>query len=289
MPTKIEKDTVTGISTTGHEWDGIRELNNPLPSWWLYVFYATVVFGVVWSLLYPSFPTLSGYFGGVIGYSQRADLDRSLEQAEAARAPMMNRIAATDLEGIRGDPELLGFAMAGGRAAFGDNCASCHGSGAAGFTGYPNLVDDVWIWGGGLQDIRQTIAYGIRNADDRSRFSDMPRFGVDGILTPAEIDDVAEHVLSLTGRETDAAAAARGAPVFADNCAACHGEDGGGIRELGAPPLNGRAWLYGGDKETIVRSITYSRAGAMPAWDGRLDEATIRMLTVYVHALGGGE
>jgi cytochrome c oxidase cbb3-type subunit 3 len=289
MPTKIEKDIVTGTPTTGHEWDGIKELNTPLPSWWLYIFYATVVFGAIWSLLYPSFPTLSGYFGGVIGYSQRADLERSLADAQAARAPMVGRIAATDLEGIRGDPALLGFAMAGGRAAFGDNCAPCHGSGAAGSPGYPNLVDDVWIWGGGLHDIRQTIAYGIRNANDQSRLSEMPRFGVDGILTRAQIDEVAEHVLSLTGRQTDAAAAARGASVFADNCAACHGEAGGGMRELGAPPLNGRTWLYGGDKASIVQSVTYSRAGAMPAWEGRLDEATIRMLTVYVHALGGGE
>jgi len=290
MPTKVEKDAVTGTETTGHEWDGIKELNTPLPSWWLYTFYATIAFGVLWSILYPSFPTgLNSYFGGVIGYSQRGDLTVSLAQASAAKAPMVNRIAAADLEQIRADADLRNFAMAGGRAAFGDNCAPCHGAGAAGSKGFPSLVDDSWLWGGSLPAIHQTIVYGIRNTNEESRTSAMPRFGIDGILTRPQIDEVAEHVLSLTGRSTNAAAAARGAALYTDNCEACHGAKGEGNQDLGAPRLNARNWLYGGDKASIVLSITNARAGAMPAWNERLDAATVKMLAIYVHGLGGGE
>ena len=208
--------------------------------------------------------------------------------ARAAQAGIRGRIEAASLEQIVADPDLLTFAIVGGAAAFADNCAPCHGSGGAGAKGYPNLADDDWLWGGSLDAIETTIRYGIRSSHEETRISDMPRFGADELLEPDEIDAVAEYVLSFTGRATDAAAAKRGADIFAENCAACHGDKGEGTQDLGAPRLNDAIWLYGGDKATIVETVTNARRGVMPTWVGRLDEATIKMLTVYEHSLGGG-
>jgi len=289
MPTKIEKDAITGTDTTGHEWDGIKELDTPLPKWWVIVFYATIAFAVVYSILYPSWPGLSGYFHGILGYSQRATIDKSLAAEKARLAPMVAKIGATPLGAIEKDPDLLNFAMAGGHSAFEGNCVPCHGSGGAGSKGYPNLAGDDWLWGGDLENIYKTIHYGIRNTNPNSRQGDMPRFGTDGILKPAQINDVAEFVLSLNGKSTDAKAAERGAQIFADNCAVCHGDKGQGNIEIGSKRLNNGLWLYGGDKATIVQTITYARNSSMPDWSARLDDATIKMLAVYVHSLGGGK
>lgn len=289
MPTKIEKDAVTGTETTGHEWDGIKELNTPLPKWWLYTYYASVLWSLVYFVFYPAWPSLSGHTPGILGWTQRGEIAEQMETVKASHAPMVARVAAASLEDIRKSSDLMSYAMAGGRSAFGVQCAPCHGAGGAGSKGYPNLVDDSWIWGGTLDEIYTTVQYGIRNTNDKSRLSQMPRFGADGILTAAQIADVAEYVLSLSRRSTDAAAVARGAPVYAENCAACHQEGGTGNTELGAPNLAANIWLYGGDKATIMESIRNSRQGAMPAWADRLDDATIKMLAVYVHALGGGK
>ncbi|MBI3707651.1 MAG: cytochrome-c oxidase, cbb3-type subunit III [Proteobacteria bacterium] len=289
MATKIEKDAVTGRDTTGHEWDGIKELNTPLPSWWLYVFYATILWSFAYFVLYPAWPSLSGHTDGILGYNQRVELSERLAAETARRAPIVERIRGATLDQIRANPELAGFAFAGGRAAFADNCAPCHGAGGAGAKGFPSLADDDWLWGGDIAAIHQTIADGVRNANDKSRNSLMPRFGADGVLTPAQIGDVAEFVLSLSGHGEDRAAAARGAPLYADNCVACHGEKGEGNQELGAPRLNDQIWLYGGTKTAVVQSIHAARAGTMPAWSERLDDATIKMLAIYVHALGGGK
>lgn len=289
MPTKIEKDDVSGRETTGHEWDGLKELNTPLPRWWLYVFVATIVWGLGYTVFYPAWPTPGGHTPGILGWWSRAELQERLDEAARQRAPQLGKIVAAPLAEIRADRALLDLAVAGGRVAFAENCAPCHAAGGAGRAGYPALADDVWLWGGRLEDIDATIRFGVRNAHDRSRQSQMPRFGVDGILTGAQIGDVAEHVLSLSGRSQDPARAARGAKIYAEQCAACHGESGKGNREFGAPRLDGQVWLYGGSRDAIVSSIAESRAGAMPAWVGRLDEATLKMLAVYVHALGGGE
>jgi len=285
MPTKIEKDIVTGTDTTGHEWDGVKELNTPLPKWWVWTFYVTVIWGIGYCIAYPSLP----WFKGLLGYSQRAEIAQRMDAAKAQKGPMMERIRSSSLEDIRKNAQLFEFARAGGRVVFADNCATCHGSGGAGALGYPNLADDDWIWGGDLTAIQETIAYGIRNADDRSRNSQMPKFGVDGVLNAAQIDDVAEYVLSMGNRSGNAQAAGRGKALYAENCVTCHGEKGEGNREVGAPRLADQIWLYGGDKAAIVKSIAQSRAGSMPAWAGRFDEATIKMLAVYVHGLGGGE
>lgn len=285
MPSKTEKDTLSGQNTTGHEWDGVKELNTPLPTWWIYTFYATVVFAIVYCALYPSWPWLNGHAKGMLGYWSRAELSQELDAQAKARAGFVDRIRTTSLADIAKEPELFSFAMAGGRSAFQTNCMQCHGAGGAGSHGFPNLVDDDWIWGGTLEQIRATIEHGIRNADDKSRQSMMPRFGVDGMLTGAQIAAVTDYVLSLSGK---AQATPEGTQIFQEQCAACHGPDGKGNQELGAPSLADGIWLYGGNRDAIYRSIFYARNGSMPPWAGRLDEATIKMLTIYVHALGGG-
>jgi cytochrome c oxidase cbb3-type subunit III len=285
MAVDRERDAVTGKPTTGHEWDGIKELDTPLPSWWLYTFYATIAFAVVWCVLYPSIPGTDG----LLKHTNRRDLTEAVKLASDAQAPMVDRIRALPIDEVRKDPELATFARTGGRAAFNNNCAACHQVGGAGARGFPNLADDEWLWGGTLADIEQTIRFGIRGDHDKSRTSAMPRFGADGMLTPPQIDDVVEHVLALSKQPHDPVKAARGSPVFIEQCAACHQRDGSGNREMGSPALNDQIWLYGGTRAAIRDSVFNARAGAMPHWEGRLDEATIKMLTLYVHGLGGGK
>jgi cytochrome c oxidase cbb3-type subunit 3 len=289
MAANKEIDDVTGVETTGHEWDGIKELNKPLPKWWLYVLYACIVWSVGYWIAYPAWPLVSGYTQGMLGYSQRATVREDIEQAKAAQAGSNQAITNASLDEIKSSPDMLQFAMAGGRAAFGDNCAPCHGRGAQGFKGYPNLNDDAWIWGGTLEAIQHTIRHGIRNGSDEARIGAMPRFGLDQILDQSQISDAAEYVLSISGNDHDAAAAERGKTIYEENCLACHGEDGKGNQELGAPNLTDAVWLYGSDKSDIVTSIETGRGGVMPAWGPRLDENTIKKLTVYVHSLGGGQ
>lgn len=276
--------------TTGHEWDGIQELNNPLPKWWLYTFYVTVVFAIVWSVLYPSVPGFRSYFGGTLGYTQRDAVAQNLKQAADAQAVYRDRIKALGVQDVKANDELYRFAIAGGRVLFAENCAGCHQSGGVGTKGYPSLADDDWLWGGSLAEIERTIRYGIRSGHDEARQSQMPRFLADGLLPAKDVEAVADYVLTLSGREPgNAANVARGKALFADNCVACHGDAGKGNRELGAPNLTDKVWIYGGDRTSIAHSIAQSRNGVMPAWTGRLDEATIKMLAVYVHSLGGGE
>jgi cytochrome c oxidase cbb3-type subunit 3 len=289
MAENKEVDNVTGVETTGHEWDGIKELNQPLPRWWLWTFYATIVWSVGYWIAYPAWPLVSGYTEGVLGYSQRATVAANIAEAKAAQSVMNSAIDTATLEEIKSNPDLLQFAMAGARTAFGDNCAACHGRGAQGFKGYPNLNDDAWLWGGSLDAIHTTLLHGIRAGNDETRLSDMPRFGVDGVLDRNQVSDTAEHVLSISGNEHDAAAAERGKAIYTDNCAACHGDDGKGLQDLGAPNLTDAIWLYGSDKADIVTSIETGRGGVMPGWKGRLDENTIKKLTVYIHSLGGGQ
>ncbi len=289
MPTKIEKDSISGQDTTGHEWDGLKELNTPLPKWWLYTFYATILFSLVWVVLYPAFPVQG--LTGLTGWTARGALPAQMEAERARIEPILARLRATPIEEIAADPGLRAFALAGGRIGFANNCAGCHGAGGQGAVGgFPSLADDDWLFGGDLAAIQHTILHGVRAGEsDEERGIAMPAYLVTNMLTTAQINDVAEHVLGFTGRSTDAAAAARGAEHYTENCAACHGDGGEGNRDLGAPRLNDRIWLYGGDKASIVRTIAYSRAGVMPSWRNRLDPAMVNMITLYVHALGGGE
>jgi cytochrome c oxidase cbb3-type subunit 3 len=283
-------DEHSGMETTGHEWDGIRELNTPLPRWWQWVFYACIVWAIGYWIAMPAWPTFWGYTKGVLGYSSRADVAEKIAAAEKAQAGMNEKLANASLEQIRTDPALLEFALAGGRSAFRVNCTQCHGSGAQGAPGYPNLNDDIWLWGGTLQDISFTITHGVRNTtDDDARVSDMPAFLKDDILTKQQVDDVVEYILSLNKRSEDPKAAARGKAVFAENCVACHKEDAGGNPEVGAPPLKNDIWLYGGDRATLTQTVSFARRGVMPAWGQHLDKNTIKKLAIYVHSLGGGK
>ncbi len=282
-------DDFTGFETTGHEWDGIEELNRPLPKWWLYTWHASMIWAFVYFILYPAIPLVSDYTKGVLGYSQRATAAADVAAGKDAQKVWRDQIAAKDLQAIASDPELLRFSLAGGQAAFGDNCAPCHGSGAQGFTGYPNLNDDAWIWGGSLEVIYTTLKYGIRSAHEDTRLNDMLAFGRDQILDRQQIGDVTEYVLAISNQNHDAAAAERGTGIFVDNCVACHQEGGTGSQELGAPNLTDAIWLYGGDKVSITESLYQGRAGVMPAWVDRLDDVTVKQLTLFVHSLGGGQ
>lgn len=287
MPASSDKNSAPEPATTGHSWDGIEEYNKPLPKWWLYVLYATIVWSIGYYIFYPSWPWANGYLRGVLGYNQRVELEQTMVIAREAQGALLAGVGAAELPEIEADPDLRAFAVAGGKTAFADNCAPCHGPGGGGQVGYPSLADDEWIWGGTLEDIHQTLLYGVRFGHDESRLSEMPAFGA--MLERGQINAVAEYVLSLSGQDHDAAVVEEGAEIFGDNCAACHGEKGDGVRELGAPSLADSIWLYGSDKNSIVRQITQPRHGVMPAWIDRLDPVTIKMLTVYVHSLGGGE
>jgi cytochrome c oxidase cbb3-type subunit 3 len=284
-------DALTGTATTGHVWDGIRELNTPLPRWWLWLFYATIIWSVGYWIVYPSWPLLSSYTTGAFRWHSRDAVVSDIGALKAQRAAMVDRLAAASLQQIAADPVLLDFARAQGRSAFAENCAPCHGAGGGGGRGYPNLNDDDWIWGGTLDEIAQTIRHGVRSADAETRQgAAMPAFGRDGVLKRADIDNVAEYVRSLAGLPVDAKAdLAVGKKIFADNCAVCHGEAGKGKRELGAPNLSDAIWLFGSDHAAIVNGVWNGRGGVMPAWAGRLDDVTIKALAVYVHSLGGGE
>jgi len=282
-------DEHTGLATTGHEWDGIKELNRPLPRWWVWVFYACVLYAVGYWVVYPAWPMLHGYTPGIWGYSQRQTVNSDVASARVAQGKFYDAVSKSDLATVQASPELLSFANSGGRILFANNCAPCHGRGAQGGVGYPNLSDDDWLWGGKLEDISTTITHGIRAGDSATRQSQMPRFGLDKLLEPAQIDDLAEFVLSLSGGSKDAAAAGRGKQLFADNCVACHGDDGKGKHEVGAPNLTDKIWLYGGAKQDVVHSIETGRGGVMPNWGGRLDPVSIKMLAIYVHSLGGGQ
>jgi cytochrome c oxidase cbb3-type subunit III len=283
-------DKVTGTSTTGHEWDGIKELNTPLPRWWIITFYACIVWAVGYWIVYPAWPLVSGYTSGVLHYSSRADVAVELANLEKIRGEKMVMLGAASLADIERDPALLALARARGKAVFGDNCAPCHGSGAAGAKGYPNLNDDDWLWGGSLDQIKQTIEFGARSGHARTHESAMLAFGRDGMLKSEEIVTLANYVRSLSGLPTrqgyDPIA---GRKIFADNCVSCHGDVGKGNQEVGAPNLTDKIWLYGSDEATIIETITSGRSGVMPAWVGRLDPSTIKAMAVYVHSLGGGQ
>lgn len=281
-------DEVSGVETTGHEWDGIKELDNPMPRWWLWTFYATIVWALAYTVAYPAWPLISSATTGMLGYSSRADVRNELAAAEAAKGDYVAAVAARSVEEILADDELRQFATAAGAAAYKVNCVQCHGSGATGGAGYPNLNDDDWLWGGTPEAIRQTIAHGIRFADDiDARISEMPAFG--DMLDRKQITQVSAFVASLSGRASDPALAGAGKQLFADNCAACHGDSGKGNRELGAPDLSDAIWLYGSTETEIATQIRTPRHGVMPAWAGRLGDTTVKELSVYIHSLGGGE
>jgi cytochrome c oxidase cbb3-type subunit III len=283
-------DQLTGTMTTGHEWDGIHELNTPLPRWWLWTFYACIVWAIGYWVVYPAWPLLTTSTQGITAWHARGAVVRDLDELKVLRGPMMDKLTGTPVVDILKDAQLLDFARAQGRVAFADNCAPCHGAGGGGTKGYPNLNDDDWLWGGKLAEIEQTIRHGARSGDKDDHEGNMPAFGREGMLKANEISAVADFVRSLSALPVEKDAhLALGKKVFADNCVTCHGSEGKGNRELGAPNLTDKIWLYGSDKETIVQGIFNGRGGTMPAWQGRLSEPVIKALTVYVYSFGAGE
>lgn len=279
--------------TTGHSWDGIEEFNNPLPRWWLWIFYACIVWGIWYSVAYPAWPGVKSATAGYLGFSTRAQVAEEIATAEAKNAAINEKLASVELASIATDPELEGYAKSAGAAVFKTWCAQCHQTNGAGAVGYPNLQDDDWLWGGTMEDIHLTLLHGIRSeTDDDSRYSEMPAFGRDELLEEEEISQVVNFVMSLTPNVNppqDPSMVEAGAVVFEDNCAACHMEDGSGDRTQGAPNLADAIWLYGGDYAALSETVHNSRFGVMPDWNERLSEAQIRAVATYVHQLGGGE
>ncbi len=285
-----EIDELTGVETTGHDWDGIKELNNPLPAWWLWTFYASIVWAIGYMIAYPAIPLINSATPGVLGYSSRAEVVAQIDAAQAAKSQFLGKIDALGLNEIRADNDLFRFALAGGASAFKVHCTQCHGSGAQGSPGYPNLNDDDWIWGGKLEDIYHTIRHGVRyDADDDTRFSEMAAFGKDELLASEQISQVAHHVMKLADLPHNTTVADAGAMVYEENCASCHGDVGEGDREQGAPRLNDAIWLYGNTLQEVTAQISEPNHGVMPGWRERLGETTVKQLAIYVHSLGGGQ
>ena len=283
-------DEVTGTSTVGHEWDGIEELDTPMPRWWLYTLYASIIFSIGYCIAYPAWPLIDRATAGVLGWTSTGQLERELDAEGARKAPMRLALSRIPIERLPQDSRLMQAAVEGGRAAFKVHCVQCHGSGAAGSKGYANLNDDDWLWGGDIKAIHQTVVTGIREpGNDAARMSQMPAFGRSGILNADQIGDVVSHVRVLARSERPSRSSQRGAALYVDNCAACHGADGKGMRLLGAPDLTDAIWLYGGDRDTLTETVANSRYGVMPSWGQRLDPVTTKMLAAYVHSLGGGE
>ena len=284
------------VETTGHSWDGLEEYNNPLPRWWLWTFYVTIIWGVLYTIADPAWPLINGATQGVLGFSTRANVAEDIAAVEAANASNMEALANVELASLAGDTNLHGFAVNAGAAIFRANCSQCHGAGAAGVqaSGYPNLLDDAWLWGGTIDEIAYTVAHGIRNEQSPdTRWSEMPAFGE--IFTEEEVAQVVAYVRSISGQDHDAGLAAAGETLFIDNCASCHGDEGMGDRSLGAPNLTDAIWLYGGSEEMLTETVVNARFGVMPAWSEEyrvgsgLSQAEINAVAAYVHQLGGGE
>ena len=290
MSTDKDKVNEQGFGTTGHSWDGIEEWNNPLPRWWVWTFYATILWGIIYTILYPAWPLVTTATSGVLGFSTRAQVQADIDSWAERNAVLNTQLEEIELVTLTDNPDLHGYAVNKGGAVFRANCSQCHGSGAAGVqaAGYPSLLDDDWLWGGTIEDIAFTVRHGIRNdTDPDARWSQMPAFG--DVLAPEEIDGVVNYVLSISGQEHDAALAAAGQQVYLDQCSGCHMEDGTGDRNVGAPNLTDAIWLYGGTPDKLTETVTYSHFGVMPAWGQRLTEAEVRAAAAYVHQLGGGE
>lgn len=288
MSDQKANDPVTGTETTGHDWDGIQELNTPLPRWWLWTLYGTIVWGIGYTIAFPAWPLIQGATAGLLGYSTRGEVAADIARVDAQNADVAMRLASADLTTLSRDDPAYHYGVSGGAAIFRAQCSQCHGAGAAGAIGYPNLLDDAWLWGGTIDAIEYTVRHGIRNEQDfDARYSEMPAFGE--LLEEEEIKLTAEFVLSLSGQDHDASMVDDGAVLFEENCSGCHGAKGMGNQELGAPNLTDAIWLYGGDREAITETIVNARFGVMPAWGLRLSEEDIKAVSLYVHQLGGGE
>jgi cytochrome c oxidase cbb3-type subunit III len=291
--TAEERDPVSGHGTTGHEWNGIKELDTPIPRGILMFLIATHIAAVLWWILMPAWPLGSTYTKGLLGADQRKTVEENMRNAAAQRAEWIGQIESLSFADIQANEDLMAVVRESGRQLFGDNCAACHGTDGKGQAGYPNLTDEDWLWGGDPEAIAETMRVGINSMHDEARSAQMPAFGRDQMLDQSEVRNVAAYVYSLsnpgfsTAENIDRIEAGR--EVFATTCAACHGDDARGLREVGAPNLADDRWIYGGDLEIIVSSIHGGRQGHMPTWDERLSKAEIKTLALYVHSLSVAE
>lgn len=281
-----ERDPHSGHMTTGHEWNGIKELNTPVPrAIWLFLI-GTVIFSIGYWILMPAWPLGNSFTRGLLGHDQKEIVARRVDAAADARSGWTGRIAAMSYDQIRAEPDLMTYVREDGHRLFGDNCAACHGIDAKGNPGYPNLVDGDWLWGGTPDEIAHTIAVGINSpASADTRVGQMLAFGKDGILDNDSVLAVADYVKTLSdpawarGR---AASVATGRGIFAENCVVCHGDQGLGSKDVGAPNLTDKTWVYGGDITDIYTTIHGGRHGEMPAWEHRLSPVDRKILTVYL-------
>lgn len=286
----VERDPVTGQTTTGHEWNGIKELDTPVPRVVIFFLVVTTLFSIVYWILMPAWPLGWTYTKGILGIDQRTTVEQQLVEAIAERSAWTSRIDEMDFAAIEADPPLMNIVRETGRTLFGDNCAVCHGTAATGGKEFPNLTAGAWLWGGEPEAIAETLRVGINSTHDDTRVSQMLAFGRDGVLDRNQVKDVVTYVQSLggSGDATDPEALTRGHEVFAASCSACHGEDAKGNQDLGAPDLTDANWIYGGDRQSIYTSIYSGRQGHMPHWEGRLSATDRKILTLYVLSLGQG-
>lgn len=286
-----ERDEVTGEHTTGHEWNSIKELDTPVPRGILLFVIVTHVFALVWWFLMPAFPLGWTYTPGLLGVNQFTSADEAIHDARLARASWRDPILELPEGEILANETLMERVSETGRQLFGDNCAACHGQDAQGGVGYPDLTDDDWIWGdGSVTAIADTMRIGVNAQHVDTRFSQMPAFGLQQMLTTEEVRNVARYVYSLSHPEFSTAdnidRIAAGQETFATNCAGCHGENATGFPDAGAPNLTDAAWIYGGELEDIIASVHGGRVGHMPSWDERLTPIEIKILALYVYSIG---
>lgn len=285
-----EVDPVSGRKTTGHVWNGIKELDTPIPRGVLLFLIVTHVFAVIWWFLLPTWPLGSTYTKGLLGLDQKTTVEETLRAGAEARATWVGKIDRMSYDEIRADEQLMATVRTTGNQLFGDNCAACHGRDGKGGDNYPNLTDDDWIWGGEPEKIQQTLTVGVNSRHAETRVGQMPAFGKDEMLDRQQVSDVAAYVISLSNPTTSTVANInqidKGREVFAASCAACHGQKAKGNPEVGAPNLTDNQWIYGGSLQRIVDTIHGGRQGHMPTWDERLSPSEIKVLALYVYALG---
>lgn len=283
-------DTTTGIETTGLEWDGLKELNNPLPKWWVIIFLICCIWAIFYWIIFPSWPIYfsegeRGGTRGVIGWTQYNKLDEEISKIKELKKDYLEVFRENSYEEIFKNEKIYAFSIAGGKSAFKNYCSTCHGIGGEGRIGYPNLNDDDWIWGGSIEKIEQTIKFGIRADHENTRYSEMPSF-ID-IFTEKQIEELATYIVKLNKNENIESSTDE---LFKESCGTCHLENGRGNQEIGGPNLVDSIWLYSnGEIFEIMNQLKNPKHGNMPAWVERLNEDTIRQISIYVYSLGGGE
>lgn len=284
-----ERDPHTGYLTTGHEWNGIKELNTPVPRPVYFFLIGTVLFSIGYWVLFPAWPLGVSYTKGLLGIDQRTTVTESLQRAALGRETWAKRIEAEDYAAIQADPALMTIVRQAGHTLFGDNCAACHGFNAKGGKGFPNLTTSSWLWGGSPEAIAETIRVGINSSHPNSRVAQMLAFGRDKLLQRADIENVVSYVQSLSdaeiAKQVPAESLAAGKKVFAENCVSCHGDEGKGNVEMGAPDLTDKSWIYGGDGQTIFTTVWSGRQGHMPTWENRLSALDRKILALYLFDL----